>query len=116
MSRKNIFDQLIEKKIPFAVLQSFVLFKNPAIPGMSKDYCIIIDAADLPKMGNKKFRASDYKYDMPRKTFERNMSAKEIDIFISMFDMFVTAHSCEHGRAYEYAQMPFKEYYKKLNK
>jgi hypothetical protein len=103
----TIFETLINRKIPFAVVISLTRFKNTIVEEFGKDYCIIISQLDVLKADDLGFHMlGTYKYLVAEKT----ISKCDYDDFKKMSKMFEKVQHNEFGRVYELKSMPFKKY------
>lgn len=99
-----IFDDLIENKIPFAVVVS--IMKAPVLEYHTNEYHIIIRIKDRRKLYQRGFRKGRFH------VLEKQLTDDEIGHFKQINNKFSKVCHTKHGRVYELKTLPFKDYEK----
>lgn len=103
---KNIFEYLIKKDIPFAVVKNYICLKNESIDLHTNDFFIVIDKDHKSDINGFNFSYSN----VHKKTSEHTMSEYEITVFKDINDDFCCVLSNDYGRVYEYKKLSFKKH------
>ena len=109
--KKNIFEALEHKKIPYAVGVALTEFKIKGI-GCDRDYYLMAYSGDKSKLRGLRFGKCQSKN---HSIIERNLSDKEVDLFKHLQDRFTKVSHDANGRVYELKNNSFKEYYTQKN-
>ena len=109
MERKNIFQELEKRKIPYAVGVALTEFKIPGV-GCDRDYYIMAYSGDKSKLRGLRFGKCQSKN---HSIIERNLSDREVDLFKHLQENFNKVLHDENGRVYELKGKSFMNYYHK---
>jgi hypothetical protein len=98
-----ILTTLIERKVPFCVLVSFLTLRG--VDMHIKEYHVICCESDRDKLKKLRFKRQK------KGLVERQLSEDEITHFKQINDSFVKVIHRRDGRVYELKSLPFKPYY-----